>query len=101
MALTSLYLDMKDKNVLIIGTGSVGIRRARRFLDAQANVNIVTKDIDEDIKVEANRGGFIRTFNGGGVAIFESKKLRAGVCKGRKYRGGSWCKCKYRRRAGD
>lgn len=52
MALTSLYLDMKDKNVLIIGTGSVGIRRARRFLKAQSNVNIVTKSIDEDIKDE-------------------------------------------------
>ena len=52
MALTSLYLDMKDKNVLIIGTGSVGIRRARRFLDAEANVNIVTKYIDEEIKEE-------------------------------------------------
>ncbi|AWX33130.1 bifunctional precorrin-2 dehydrogenase/sirohydrochlorin ferrochelatase [Methanosphaera sp. BMS] len=52
MALTSLYLDMKDKNVLIIGTGSVGIRRARRFLKAQSNVNIVTKSIDEDVKDE-------------------------------------------------
>ncbi len=52
MALTSLYLDMKDKNVLIIGTGSVGIRRARRFLKAQSKVNIVTKSIDEDIKDE-------------------------------------------------
>ncbi|RAP53272.1 MAG: hypothetical protein BZ137_07030 [Methanosphaera sp. rholeuAM130] len=50
MALTSLYLDMKDKNVLIIGTGSVGIRRARRFLEAQATVNIVTKYIDDEIK---------------------------------------------------
>lgn len=52
MALTSLYLDMKDKNVLIIGTGSVGIRRARRFLKAKSNVNIVTKSIDEDIRKE-------------------------------------------------
>lgn len=52
MALTSLYLDMKDKNVLIIGTGSVGIRRARRFLKAESNVNIVTKSIDEDIRKE-------------------------------------------------
>ncbi|MBQ6443401.1 MAG: bifunctional precorrin-2 dehydrogenase/sirohydrochlorin ferrochelatase [Methanosphaera sp.] len=43
---------MKDKNVLIIGTGSVGIRRARRFLKAQSKVNIVTKSIDEDIKDE-------------------------------------------------
>lgn len=52
MALTSLYLDMKDKNVLIVGCGSVGVRRARRFLDAEANVHIITKDIDENIREE-------------------------------------------------
>lgn len=52
MGLTSLFLEMKDKIVLIVGTGSVGIRRARRFLDAEACVKIVTRDIDEDIKNE-------------------------------------------------
>lgn len=52
MGLTSLFLDMKNKNVLIVGTGSVGIRRARRFLDTGANVSIITKSIDEDIKKE-------------------------------------------------
>lgn len=52
MALTSLFLDMKDKNVLVVGTGSVGIRRIRRFLEAEANVYIVTKDIDSEIKDE-------------------------------------------------
>ena len=57
MALTSLYLDMKDKNVLIVGTGSVGIRRARRFLSAQSNVSIVTKSIDEEIRKEFLKKG--------------------------------------------
>lgn len=52
MGLTSLFLEMKDKTVLIVGTGSVGIRRARRFLDTDACVKIVTKDIDEEIKEE-------------------------------------------------
>lgn len=66
MALTSLYLDMEDKNVLIIGTGSVGIRRARRFLDAQANVDIVTKSIDEDIR---------REFLDKGAKFHENSKL--------------------------
>ncbi|MEE0490126.1 NAD(P)-dependent oxidoreductase [Methanosphaera stadtmanae] len=33
MTVTSLFLDMEEKNVLIVGTGQVGIRRARRFLD--------------------------------------------------------------------
>ena len=49
MSVTSLFLEMKDKTVLIVGAGSVGIRRARRFLDAKAQVNIVTRSIDEDI----------------------------------------------------
>ncbi|WP_294970101.1 bifunctional precorrin-2 dehydrogenase/sirohydrochlorin ferrochelatase [uncultured Methanosphaera sp.] len=52
MGLTSLFLDMKDKNVLIVGTGSVGIRRGRRFLDTGANVSVVTKYINNDIKEE-------------------------------------------------
>ncbi|MBE6486170.1 MAG: bifunctional precorrin-2 dehydrogenase/sirohydrochlorin ferrochelatase [Methanosphaera stadtmanae] len=52
MGLTSLFLDMKDKHVLIIGTGSVGIRRARRFLDAEAKVSIIAHSINQDIKKE-------------------------------------------------
>ncbi len=52
MSLTSLFLDMEDKNVLILGTGSVGVRRARRFLDTGANVSIVTRSIDPTIKEE-------------------------------------------------
>jgi precorrin-2 dehydrogenase/sirohydrochlorin ferrochelatase len=52
MGLTSLFLDMKDKHVLIIGTGSVGIRRARRFLDAEAKVSIIAHSIDSEIKEE-------------------------------------------------
>lgn len=57
MKVTSLFLDMENKNVLIVGTGQVGIRRARRFLDANARVSIVTHDIDYDIKREfINKG---------------------------------------------
>lgn len=52
MGLTSLFLDMKNKHVLIIGTGSVGIRRARRFLDADAKVSIIAHSLDSDIKEE-------------------------------------------------
>lgn len=52
MGLTSLFIDMKDKHVLVIGTGDVGIRRARRFLDAEAKVSIISHGIDSDIKRE-------------------------------------------------
>ena len=62
MGLTSLFLEMKDKHVLVIGTGGVGIRRARRFLDADAKVSIISHGIDDDIKDEFIRKG--ATFHG-------------------------------------
>jgi len=40
MGWTPLYLKMPDKNVLVVGAGEVGQRRALRFLDAGANVVI-------------------------------------------------------------
>lgn len=40
MGWTPLYLEMSDKNVLVVGAGEVGQRRALRFLDAGANVVI-------------------------------------------------------------
>lgn len=52
MGLTPLYLEMNNKHVLIVGTGSVGIRRTRRFLEAGATVSIITHGIDESIKKE-------------------------------------------------
>ncbi|OED29950.1 bifunctional precorrin-2 dehydrogenase/sirohydrochlorin ferrochelatase [Methanosphaera sp. WGK6] len=66
MGLTSLFLDMIDKNVLIIGTGSVGIRRTRRFLDAGANVSIITKNLDDKIRKE---------FQDKGAKFYEEKYL--------------------------
>lgn len=52
MSLTPLFFEFEDKNVLIIGTGSVGIRRARRFLDVGANVSIITHHLEDSIKEE-------------------------------------------------
>ncbi|WP_455645811.1 precorrin-2 dehydrogenase/sirohydrochlorin ferrochelatase family protein [Methanosphaera sp.] len=66
MGLTSLFLDMENKNVLVIGTGSVGIRRTRRFLDTGANVSIITKDLDEKIMKE---------FQDKGAAFYEEEYL--------------------------
>ena len=40
MGWTPLYLDMQDKNVLVVGPGEVGQRRALRFLESGANVVI-------------------------------------------------------------
>lgn len=52
MGLTSLFFEMKNKHVLIIGTGSVGIRRSKRFLESDAKVSIITHDIDSSVKEE-------------------------------------------------
>lgn len=42
MGWTPLYLDMQDKNVLVIGSGEVGQRRAERFISSGANVVIAS-----------------------------------------------------------
>ena len=52
MSLTPLFFEFEDKNVLVIGTGSVGIRRARRFLDVGANVSIITHHLEDDVREE-------------------------------------------------
>lgn len=59
MGLTSLFFEMKDRDVLIIGTGSVGIRRSRRFLESGARVSIITHGIDDEIKKELESKGAI------------------------------------------
>jgi precorrin-2 dehydrogenase / sirohydrochlorin ferrochelatase len=49
MGWTPLFLDMKDKKVLIVGSGEVGTRRAIRFLEAEAKVIILGKHIPKEL----------------------------------------------------
>ncbi len=49
MGWTPLFLQMKNKKVLIVGAGEVGDRRARRFLGAEANVIIIGKNVSGDL----------------------------------------------------
>lgn len=49
MGWTPLILQMKNKNVLIVGAGEVGDRRARRFAEARANVVIIGRNISKDL----------------------------------------------------
>lgn len=49
MGWTPLYLEMKDKKVLIVGSGEVGSRRALRFLNAGAEVIILGNQIDNEV----------------------------------------------------
>ena len=49
MGLTSLFLEVENRNVFILGTGEVATRRAHRFLDKGANVILAGNSIDEEL----------------------------------------------------
>ncbi len=49
MGWTPLFLEMNDNRVLIVGSGEVGIRRTRRFLEAGANVVVIGNHLPDDI----------------------------------------------------
>lgn len=49
MGLTSLFFEVENKNVFILGTGEVATRRAHRFLDKGANVILAGNSIDEEL----------------------------------------------------
>jgi len=49
MGWTPLFLEMRDKKVLIVGSGEVGTRRGKRFLEAGAQVIILGKRVSQDL----------------------------------------------------
>ena len=49
MGWTPLFLKMQNKNVLIVGAGEVGTRRAQRFLDSGANVTVINEEVPIDL----------------------------------------------------
>ena len=49
MGWTPLFLQMQNKNVLIVGAGEVGTRRARRFLESGANVTVINEKVSSDL----------------------------------------------------
>ena len=50
MGLTSVFLEVENKNVFILGTGEVATRRANRFLDKGANVILAGTDMADELK---------------------------------------------------
>ncbi len=58
MGWTSLFLEMENKNVLIVGSGEVGTRRTRRFLEAGANVIVIGNHVPDDL---LNLGAITKT----------------------------------------
>jgi precorrin-2 dehydrogenase len=49
MGWTPLFLRMDHQNVLIVGAGEVGERRAKRFLEAGADVIIIGENLSKDL----------------------------------------------------
>ncbi len=49
MGWTPLFLQMENKNVLIVGAGEVGTRRAQRFLESGANVIVINEEVSSDL----------------------------------------------------
>jgi precorrin-2 dehydrogenase/sirohydrochlorin ferrochelatase len=49
MGWTPLFLEMDDYKVLIVGSGEVGIRRTRRFLEAGSNVTVIGNHVPDDL----------------------------------------------------
>jgi len=49
MGWTPLFLEMDDYKVLIVGSGEVGIRRTKRFLEAGANIVVIGNHVPDDL----------------------------------------------------
>jgi len=53
-----LFIEFKDKNVLVIGGGGVGTLRAKKFLNAGANVKVLSLDFSEELR-ELEQSGLL------------------------------------------
>ncbi len=55
-----MYVEFEGKDVLVIGGGGVGTSRAKKFLNAKANVKIFSLDFSDELKRIADRVELIR-----------------------------------------
>ena len=74
MAKYPIYLDLKDKKVVVIGAGSVAERKVKSLCSAGAKVLVVAKDIDQDFaksceqeSVKAISGSYSKEYLKGAV----------------------------------
>jgi precorrin-2 dehydrogenase/sirohydrochlorin ferrochelatase len=44
------YINLTDKNILVIGGGGVGTLRAKKFIEAGANVKVLSKEFSSELK---------------------------------------------------
>lgn len=43
-----LFIDLKNKNILVIGAGKIAFRKVDTLLKYNANITVITKDIKEE-----------------------------------------------------
>ncbi len=48
MALFPMFVDIKDKNVLIVGAGEVALRKIEKLIPFEPNITVVAKEIVRD-----------------------------------------------------
>ena len=63
MAKYPIYLDLKDKKVVVIGAGSVAERKVKSLCTAGAKVLVVARDIDRDFAKSCEEEG-VKTISG-------------------------------------
>ncbi len=63
MAKYPIYLDLKDKKVVVIGAGSVAERKVKSLCNAGAKVLVVAKDIDQGFAKSCEEEG-VKTISG-------------------------------------
>ncbi len=51
-----LFIEFSGRNVLVIGGGEVGTKRARKFLEAGANVVVLSKEFSQELRHLASQG---------------------------------------------
>jgi len=66
-----LYIEFNGKNVLIIGGGGVGTSRAKKFIEAGANVKVLSLEFSDELK-ELEKEGKVELIKGN---AFDEKVL--------------------------
>ena len=56
-----IHLDVRDKRVLVVGAGPVGVRRARALAASGAQVLVVALDAPADLELPVERRAFTDT----------------------------------------
>jgi precorrin-2 dehydrogenase/sirohydrochlorin ferrochelatase len=58
-----LFVEFKGKRVLVIGGGGVGTFRAKKFLNAGANVKVLSLDFSDELK-DLSKNGLVELIEG-------------------------------------